>query len=157
MSEEEAQKVYYIGLMHDCGKIGIPDSILNKPGKLSDEEYEIIKTHTTEGGKILKDFTSIEHIKDGALYHHERFDGKGYPEGLEGEQIPLVARIICVADSFDAMNSDRCYRKRLTREEIEREITQNRGTQFDPEIADCLLQLLQDGEIMCGRTDGIQE
>ena len=157
MSEEEAQKVYYIGLMHDCGKIGIPDSILNKPGELSDEEYEIIKTHTTEGGKILKDFTSIEHIKDGALYHHERFDGKGYPGGLAGEQIPLVARIICVADSFDAMNSDRCYRKRLTREEIEREITQNRGTQFDPEIADCLLQLLQDGEIVCERTDGIQE
>ena len=120
---------------------------------LSAQKYSItVETHIA--GRPEDKFKFV--LSEGES-QYKGFDGKGYPEGLEGEQIPLVARIICVADSFDAMNSDRCYRKRLTREEIEREITQNRGTQFDPEIADCLLQLLQDGEIMCERMDGIQE
>lgn len=147
LPEEEAQKIYYMGLMHDCGKIGIPDAILGKPGKLTDEEFEIIKTHTTEGAKILQNFTSISYIREAALYHHERYDGKGYPEGLAGEEIPLVARIICVADSFDAMNSDRCYRPKLSPEEIMEQLEKNRGTQFDPKIADCLLELLKEGVI----------
>ncbi len=146
LSDEQARNVYLIGLMHDCGKIAIPDSILCKPGKLTDEEYEIIKSHTVEGGKILKNFNSIAHIREGALYHHERYDGKGYPEGLAGEDIPLVARIICVADSFDAMNSDRCYRERLTKAEIISEIKKGRGTQFDPILADYMLELINEKE-----------
>lgn len=147
MSEEECQNIYYMGLMHDCGKIRIPDEVLCKPGRLTDEEFEIMKTHTTEGAKLLKDFTSIPQIREAALYHHERYDGKGYPEGLAGEQIPLIARVLCVADSFDAMNSNRCYRARLSEEDIIDEIRNNRGTQFDPKIADCMLELLKDGTI----------
>lgn len=147
LSHEEVHRIYYIALMHDCGKIGIPDAILSKPGRLTPEEYEVIKTHTVKGGKILKDFNSIPGIRDGVMYHHERYDGKGYPEGLKGEEIPLVARIICMADSFDAMNSDRCYRERLSREQILQQIRENRGTQFDPKIADCMLELLTEGEI----------
>lgn len=147
LSEEQAQKIYYMGLMHDCGKIGVPDSILTKPGKLTDEEYRVIQTHTTIGGKILENFTSIEYMKEAAMYHHERYDGKGYPSHLKGEEIPLVARIICVADSFDAMNSNRCYRAHLTPEEIVDQIEKNKGTQFDPKIADCLLELLKEGSI----------
>lgn len=120
-----------MGLMHDCGKIRVPDSILCKKGKLTDEEFGIMKTHTTEGAKLLSGFTSIPQIREAVLYHHERYDGRGYPEGLKGEEIPLVARILCVADSFDAMNSNRCYRDRLTKEQILEQLRSNRGTQFD--------------------------
>lgn len=143
----ECERVYYIGLMHDCGKIGIPDAVLKKPGKLTSEEYEIIKTHTTQGEKILQDFTSIEGIKEGALYHHERYDGRGYPTGLKGEEIPLIARIICVADSFDVMNSERCYKNKLTKDDIIEQMQTNRGTQFDPEIVDYFMDMLMDGTI----------
>lgn len=147
LSAEECERIYYIGLMHDCGKIGIPENILKKPDKLSPEEYEIMKTHTVLGEKILKDFTSIEGIKDGVRYHHERFDGTGYPDGLSGEEIPLIARIICVADSFDAMNSVRCYPNHLSKEEIIEQFMSNKGTQFDGKIVDCFLEMLQDGTI----------
>ena len=146
-SEEKCHRLYYIALMHDCGKIGIPDAILKKPGKLTDDEYDIIKSHATLGGELLKNFTSLEDIRDGALYHHERYDGKGYPAGLAGEDIPITGRIICVADSFDAMNSARCYRSRLTPETIMEELVQNRGTQFDPKVVDCLIELLEAKEI----------
>ena len=147
-SEEECERVYYIGLMHDCGKIGIPEAILKKPDKLSVEEYEIMKTHTVLGEKILKDFSSIEGIREGVRSHHERYDGKGYPDGLAGEQIPKIARIICVADSFDAMNSVRCYQNHLQKEAIIQQLMDNRGTQFDPEIVDCFMEMLQDGTIL---------
>ena len=146
-SQSECERVYYIGLMHDCGKIGIPDAVLKKPGKLTEEEYEIIKTHTTQGEKILQDFTSIEGIKEGALYHHERYDGLGYPSGLKGEEIPLIARIICVADSFDVMNSERCYKNRLTKDDIIEQMQTNSGTQFDPKIVECFMGMLMDGTI----------
>lgn len=146
-SEEECHRLYYIALMHDCGKIGIPESILQKPGRLTDEEYTVIKNHTTLGGELLKNFTSLEHIREGALYHHERYDGRGYPAGLSGEEIPITGRIICVADSFDAMNSARCYRGRLTKEKIMEELIENRGTQFDPKIVDCMVELLESGVI----------
>jgi len=106
-----------------------------------------MKTHTTEGAKLLSGFTSIPQIREAVLYHHERYDGRGYPEGLKGEEIPLVARILCVADSFDAMNSNRCYRDRLTKEQILEQLRSNRGTQFDPEIVDCMLELIDSGEI----------
>ena len=140
---EELDRIYYIALLHDCGKIGIPDNILSKPDKLTDEEYQVIKSHTVQGGEILNHFKSLEGVNEGALYHHERYDGTGYPKGLVGKEIPLIARIICVADSFDTMNSNRVYRKRLTKECIINEIETNKGRQFDPEIADVMLELLR--------------
>ena len=144
---EELNRIYYVALLHDCGKIGVPDNILGKPGRLTADEFEIIKSHTTRGDEILSRFKSLPNVTEGARYHHERYDGKGYPEGKKGEEIPLIARMICVADSFDAMNSNRVYRKKLTREDIIEEIEKNEGTQFDPEIADILLNLIKNGDI----------
>ena len=144
---EELDRIYYTALLHDCGKIGVPDNILGKPGKLTDEEFEIIKSHTVRGGEILHSFKSLKDADEGALYHHERYDGKGYPEGRAGEGIPLIARMICVADSFDAMNTNRVYRNRLTKERIVEEIETNKGKQFDPKIADIMLRLLKEGKI----------
>ena len=146
-SGEELDRVYYIALLHDCGKIGVPDSILRKPEKLTDIEFEIIKSHTVHGGEILHSFKSLKDVEQGALYHHERYDGHGYPEGRAGEDIPLIARMICVADSFDAMNSNRVYRKKLSREQILAEIEKNKGKQFDPNVADIFLKLITEGKI----------
>lgn len=143
--EEEIRNFYYITLMHDCGKIGIPDAILKKPGKLTPEEFEIIKTHTTIGYQILENFTAIEGIRDGAHYHHEHYDGCGYPDGLKGKDIPLLARIICVADSYDAMSSNRCYRPALPEEKIIDELNSNSGIQFDPVIVPVMLEMISDG------------
>ena len=144
---EELNRIYYVALLHDCGKIGVPDNILGKPGRLNDEEFKIIKSHTTHGSEILSHFKSLPNVNEGARYHHERYDGKGYPEGLKGEEIPLIARMICVADSFDAMNSNRVYRNKLTREDIINEIEKNKGTQFDPKIADIFLKILKSGKL----------
>lgn len=144
---EELERMYYIGLLHDCGKIGVPDNILGKAGKLTDEEFEIIKSHTVRGGEILTRFKSLDDAFEGALHHHERYDGKGYPDGLKGEEIPLIARIICVADSFDAMNSNRVYRKKISKEYIIDELENNKGTQFDPKIADVMLELIKEGKV----------
>ncbi|MBR3738328.1 MAG: HD-GYP domain-containing protein [Eubacterium sp.] len=144
---EELDRIYYVALLHDCGKIGVPDSILGKPGKLTDEEFEIIKSHTVRGGEILSSFKSLENVGEGALYHHERYDGKGYPEGKAGEDIPLIARMICVADSYDAMNTNRVYRDKLSKEKIISEIETNKGKQFDPEIADIMLKLIKEDRI----------
>ncbi|MBD5540851.1 MAG: HD-GYP domain-containing protein [Lachnospiraceae bacterium] len=146
-SEAECKHFYYIALMHDCGKMYIPDGILTKPAKLTDEEYEIMKKHTTYGEEILRDFTSIKDIGLGALSHHERYDGSGYPNGLKGEEIPVIARIICISDAFDAMNSRRCYRKNLTPDIILDELKKNKGKQFDPFIIDQLLKLIDNGTI----------
>lgn len=145
---EELDRIYYVALLHDSGKIGVPDNILGKPGRLTDEEFEIIKSHTKIGGDILSSFKSLNNVGEGARYHHERYDGKGYPEGRAGEDIPLIARMICVADSFDAMNSNRVYRNKLTKEDIFREIETNKGKQFDPQIADVLLRLIREGKII---------
>ncbi len=144
---DELNRAYYIALLHDCGKIGVPDNILRKPGKLDDEEFKIIKSHTVIGCEILSSFKSLKNAGEGALYHHERYDGRGYPEGKKGEDIPLIARMICVADSFDAMNSNRVYRKKLTKEDILNEIETNKGKQFDPDIADIFLRLIKNGTI----------
>ena len=144
---EELDRIYYIALLHDCGKIGVPDSILGKPGRLTAEEFEIIKSHTVHGGEILKSFKSLEDADEGARYHHERYDGKGYPEGKAGEDIPLIARMICVADSYDAMNTDRVYRKKLTKEQIISELETNKGLQFDPAFADIMLGLIRDDKL----------
>lgn len=141
---EELDRIFYIALLHDCGKIGVPDNILRKPGKLTDEEFQVIKSHTVRGGEILRSFKSLKNAGEGALYHHERYDGRGYPEGRAGQDIPFVARMICVADSFDAMNTNRVYRNKLTKEHIINEIETNKGKQFDPEIADVMLRLLRE-------------
>lgn len=111
------------------------------------EERSVIKEHTIMGGKVLENFTEIEGLKDGALYHHERFDGTGYPFGLKGKEIPFYARIIGVADSFDTMNSDRVYRERLPKEKILEELKKNAGTQFDPEIVKYMIEIIQEGFI----------
>ncbi len=147
MSEEEQERIYYIALMHDIGKIGVPDYILNKPGRLTDEEMETIRKHVDIGGDILKDFTALDGIAQGAKFHHERYDGKGYTEGLAGEEIPQVARIIGVADSYDAMASDRCYRKALSNDIIVDELNKYKGTQFDPEVVSHMLAMIEEGAV----------
>lgn len=152
-SEAECKQFYYIALMHDCGKISIPDEILTKPARLTEEEYEIMKKHTLYGKEILRDFTSIEDIGMGALSHHERYDGSGYPNGLQGEDIPIIARIICISDAFDAMNSRRCYRSNLMPDVILDELKKNRGKQFDPFIVDHLLKLIECGKIKMAGTE----
>jgi len=145
LPERQIEELGYVALMHDCGKIGVPDNILNKPGALTDEERKCINEHTVKGGQILENFSAIKGIRQGALYHHERYDGKGYPEGLKGKDIPLYARIIGVADAFDAMNSNRVYRKRLPQNVILEELRKCTGTQFDPDIVKHLIQMLEEG------------
>ncbi len=145
MSADEQERIYYMALMHDIGKIGIPDGILKKPGALSEEERQIIQTHVTIGGDILKDFTALDGISQGARYHHERYDGQGYCGHKAAEEIPLVARIIGVADTYDAMSSDRCYRKALSEDVILSELNKGIGTQFDPAIVPYMLEMIQDG------------
>lgn len=146
LPEEACRNLYYIALMHDVGKVSIPDSILQKPGKLDPDERKVIESHTTVGGQMLREFTAIPGIVSGALYHHERYDGTGYPHGLAGTEIPLFARIICVADSFDAMSSRRCYRTKLSYDKIMRELTTNAGKQFDPEIVKIMTDILTEAE-----------
>ena len=138
------QRIYITGLLHDVGKIGIPDAIINKNGKLDDEEYAIIKTHPEKGAAILSNIQDMPELSIGARWHHERFDGKGYPEGLMGEDIPEMARIIAVADAYDAMTSNRSYRKGLPQEVVRGEIEKGRGTQFDPIFADIMLQMIDE-------------
>ncbi len=144
MSDREQENIYYIALLHDIGKIGVPDSILNKKGRLNEEEMQIIRRHVDNGAEILKDFTALEGLADGALYHHERFDGKGYGKGIAGLEIPQVARIIGVADAYDAMSSDRCYRKALSKEVIEEELEKCSGTQFDPQVVPFMLSMIEE-------------
>lgn len=145
MSRDEQDNIYYIGLLHDIGKIGVPDDIINKTTKLTDEEYAIIKTHPVIGSEILEKMSELPDIMVGARWHHERYDGKGYPDGLAGENIPLIARIIGVADAYDAMSSTRSYRGVLPQEVIRQEIEKGSGTQFDPAIATIMIQLI-DGD-----------
>ena len=147
VDEDELDNVFYVALMHDCGKIGVPDAVLKKPDKLTKEEYAMIQSHTTVGDTILTNFTSIPNISDGAHFHHERFDGKGYPTGIRGKDIPLYARIICIADSTDAMSSNRCYRDRLSDDQIIEELRENAGKQFDPDFIPHIVEMIADGYI----------
>lgn len=146
-SEDEIRNLRKAAILHDIGKIAVPDAVLNKPGKLTDEEYEIIKSHAPFGADILKGFTMIRHVQAGARYHHERYDGKGYPDGLAGEEIPLYGRIISIADSYDAMTAKRVYRNALEMDQVISELKRCRGTQFDPELIDLFLELISDGEV----------
>ena len=145
--EENVKNLRYIALLHDIGKVGIPDRVLNKPGKLTETEFSIIKSHTTIGGDILKDIETISYVDAGAKYHHERFDGKGYPSGMSGRNIPTVARIISIADAYDAMNSRRVYRDVLPEKIIREELLNGRGTQFDPDFLDVFLKLMDEGKL----------
>lgn len=146
-NEKDLEDLKNAAYLHDIGKIGIPDTILNKPTKLTDEEFSIIKEHTTIGANILKNISLIDHVQEIVRNHHERYDGHGYPDGLKGEEIPIRARIVAVADSYDAMSSQRIYRNQLPLEKIIRELEHNKGTQFDPRIADIFLRLLSEDRV----------
>lgn len=143
-SEEAQEEVYCIGILHDVGKISIKDEIINKKGRLTDAEYEQIKLHTIAGYQILKGVDLIPDLADGARWHHERYDGTGYPNGLAGENIPLVARIISVADAYDAMTSNRSYHSVMPQSEVREQIVKGMGTQFDPKIAQIMLDMIDE-------------
>ena len=144
---DDLENLYYIALLHDIGKIGIPDAILNKPDRLTNEEFAIMKSHTTKGANILKDISTIPNIVEGAKYHHEKYDGSGYPEGLKGEQIPYIARIICCADCYDAMATRRVYKEPYSKERMISEFEKAKGIQFDPSIADVVIKLIKEDKI----------
>ncbi len=145
LSHNEIKNIRYAAAMHDVGKIGIKDSILNKQGKLTDEEYEEIKKHPEIGYNMLKKIKFLSHIANDVLHHQERYDGKGYPFGLSGEDIPIASRIIAVVDTFDAMTTDRPYRKALPVETALEEIKKNSGTQFDPNVVEAFLKAVKSG------------
>ena len=141
-SDEECENIFYAALLHDVGKIGIPSSIINKHGKLTDEEYAIIKQHPVFGNQILSSISDFPDLCTIAHYHHERYDGKGYPDKLKGEEIPEYARIVAVADSYDAMTSKRSYRDPLPQQVVREEFVKGSGTQFDPKYASIMLQMI---------------
>ena len=147
MGSDEVDNIYYIALLHDIGKIAIPDSILNKPGRLTDDEFAVMKSHTTRGAAILKGISTIPQIIEGAKSHHEKYDGSGYPEGISGENIPFVARIICCADCFDAMASKRVYKEPFSLDVIIGEFKRCSGTQFDPKISKVVVDLITSGKL----------
>ena len=134
LNDQEMYDLQLSALFHDIGKIGTPDAVLNKPTRLSDEEFKIMKKHPTESYEILKGFSVFEKVARFAKHHHERYDGRGYPDGLKGEQIPLYSRIILIADTFDAMTSTRVYRKGLPYQTAYDELNEFSGSQFDPEL-----------------------
>lgn len=143
-SEEEQNDIFMMGLLHDIGKIGIPDAIINKPSALSEEEYSVIKTHPIVGAAILKNITELPKLITGARWHHERYDGKGYPDGIAGEAIPKEAQIIAVADSYDAMSSRRSYRNALPQQQIRNELLEGSGRQFSPRFVDIMIQMIDE-------------
>lgn len=143
-SKSEQKLIFHMGLLHDIGKIGIPDHIINKDSRLTDDEYNAIRQHPGIGSDILKTIEEIPDIMIGARWHHERYDGKGYPDGLKGEEIPEYARIIGVADAYDAMTSKRSYREILGQDIVRSEIVKGKGTQFDPKFAEVMIQMIDE-------------
>lgn len=141
MDDDTAERVWICGLVHDVGKIGVPESVLTKPGRLTDEEFDQIKMHPEIGHRILKDIPQMADILPGVLHHHERWDGNGYPHGVSGDEIPMFARLLCLADTFDAMSSTRSYRSAVSRPEVLKEIESCAGTQFDPNLTRVFLTL----------------
>ncbi|MCL2646583.1 MAG: HD-GYP domain-containing protein [Phycisphaerales bacterium] len=138
LSPSEIDLISTAGLVHDLGKIGVPEHILRKPSRLTDEEFALIKMHPEIGRKIVQEIPLMFRAVPSVLHHHERWDGTGYPRKLKGEQIPLFARILCVADSFDAMSSSRTYKESMVLDRVLAEIDRCKGTQFDPEVVDAL-------------------
>lgn len=147
MNKKKLQQLHLAGHLHDIGKIGIPDNILNKPGRLHKDEFEIIKTHSKVGYEILSKSKKLEEIAIIVLHHHERWDGKGYPNGLKGEEIPLSSRIISLSDSIDAMVTKRPYKKSFTLDQCIEEVKNNRGIQFDPQLVDIVLDIYKQGKL----------
>ncbi len=147
LDEQTQLNMYYAGLMHDIGKLTIADDVLNKTSRLSTEEWSLIQQHTTNGAMLLKNFTILPEINDAVLYHHERFDGTGYMNRMCGKDIPLVARMVCIADAYDAMNTNRCYRLKFSEERIISELDRCRGKQFDPDIVPYLISMIKDGTV----------
>ena len=149
MPEEKLEEIHMGGIVHDIGKLAVPDAVLNKPGPLTDDEYELMKVHPDKGAQLLQDNASerLHALVPYCLYHHERYDGNGYPCKLKGEDIPIEGRIVAVADTFDAMTSNRPYRKGLDPEIAIGEIEKNKGTQFDPAAADALIKCYREGQI----------
>ena len=135
------------GLLHDIGKIGIPEHILGKPGKLTDEEHQVMKRHVESSIAMIKYLPSLDYVIPTAIGHHERWDGKGYPRGLAGEEIPVGARCLCIADSFDAMTTERSYKPALPVEKALDEIRRNLGTQFDPKIGLVFIKMVEEGRL----------
>lgn len=143
-SAEAQGDIYMMGLLHDVGKIGVPDAVINKPARLNEDEFELIKNHPVMGARILKNIREMPKLATGARWHHERYDGGGYPDGLKGEDIPEEARIIAVADAYDAMSSRRSYRDILPQSVVRSEIENGRATQFDPRYADIMLEMMDE-------------
>lgn len=143
-SEKAQGDIYMMGLLHDVGKIGVPDAVINKPAKLTDEEFAMINNHPAMGSRILKNIKEMPALATGARWHHEKYGGGGYPDGLSGNDIPEEARIIAVADAYDAMSSRRSYRDVLPQEVVRGEIEKGKGTQFDPKFADIMLSMIDE-------------
>lgn len=152
-SEADQEKIYMMGLLHDVGKIGVPDSVINKPTKLTPDEYEMIQSHPIVGHDILKNITELPDLAVAARWHHERYDGKGYPDGLAGTDIPDAVRIIAVADAYDAMSSRRSYHDVFAQEYIKSELRSGAGTQFDPRYAEIMLDMIEEDVEYCMRED----
>ncbi len=159
LDEQTIERVYISGLVHDVGKIGVPEIVLSKPGKLTDEEYEMIKKHPEIGAQIIEDIPRMQDLIPGVLCHHERFDGRGYPNNLIGKDIPLFGRLIGLADAFDAMSSTRSYRQKLDHTHVLNEIKKCAGTQFDPELAEIFVNLdfKEYFDMIVDHRDGISE
>jgi HD-GYP domain-containing protein (c-di-GMP phosphodiesterase class II) len=147
LSDAELGKLTLLAVLHDIGKIAIPHAILSKPGKLTEEEWQIMRTHTEKGYRIASASKELQPIADYILHHHERWDGKGYPSGLAGEEIPLLSRIITVVDSHDVMVHDRPYHNAMSQADAEKELLRCSGSQFDPHIVSVFLQVLRDEEV----------
>ena len=143
-SIQQQDDIYMIGLLHDVGKIGVPDAVINKASRLTDEEFKLIKMHPELGARILKNIREMPKLAVGARWHHERYGGGGYPDGLKGTDIPEEARIIAVADAYDAMTSNRSYRRIMSQEQVRAEIEKGKGTQFDPKFADIMLEMIDE-------------
>ncbi len=156
LTEEDILKVHYIGLVHDIGKIGVAENVLNKAGRLTDEEFSLMKKHSEIGYEIMSPMgDEIKGLLEGIRSHHERFDGRGYPDGLSDTDIPLIARIMALADSYDAMTSNRVYRKRLSDEDVKKELLRCSGTQFDPALTKIFVDLIERGEMKVNTVDGL--
>jgi HD-GYP domain-containing protein (c-di-GMP phosphodiesterase class II) len=146
-SQEEIDQLSISGALHDIGKIGIPDNILLKPGRLTDEEYDVIKKHPVIGSNIIGHFNMWSDEEKIIRHHHERWDGNGYPDKLKAREIPFLSRILSVADVYDALTTDRSYRKKMQDDVAVKIIMENAGNQFDPEITDVFLRLYEQGMI----------
>ena len=157
MGEDEVEDILKIGLLHDIGKVGISDLILNKPGRLTEEEFAAMRQHSVIGSEIIKHVKTIPGLYEGVRHHHERYDGRGYPDGLKGDEIPYIARLIAVCDAYDAMTSNRVYRKHLSLEQVVSELEKGLGTQFDPIVGRKMIELLKEDRIENLSPDMVEE